>query len=148
LLGNTCFNEAGNLAAASSICLKPESQHYFGGFGPGGKMRKREETAMTVARGGFSHVSDIVRGWRSTHWLVLVIAVLGVGVLYGIVNYGQTMRANALDQLRQTIADEDRAFCEKFGMHAGAPEFVACRQELGTIRQKQADRERAARDFF
>jgi hypothetical protein len=54
------------------------------------------------------------------------------------------MLAIADDQLRQAIADEDRVFCEKFGMPAGTPQFVACGQELGIIRQKQADRDRAA----
>jgi hypothetical protein len=29
-------------------------------------------------------------------------------------------------------------------MRAGTPQFVACSQELGIIRQKQADRDKAA----
>jgi hypothetical protein len=78
------------------------------------------------------------------HWLLLVIAVLGAGVLYEIANYGEKMRAIAEDQVRQTVADEDRRFCEKFGMHTGTPQFDKCRQELGVIRQKQGDRGRQA----
>jgi hypothetical protein len=55
-------------------------------------------------------------------------------------NYGQKTRAIAEDRLRQTVADEHRSFCEKFGLSAGTPHFFACGQELGIIRQKQADR--------
>lgn len=99
---------------------------------------------MTNAKIGFARVADSVRGWRSAHWLVLVIAVLGAGVLYATFISGQKMLAIAEDKLRQTVADEDRAFCEKFGMRDGTPEFVACGQGLGIIRQKQADRDRAA----
>jgi hypothetical protein len=96
------------------------------------------------AKTGFARVADSVRDWRSERWLVLVIAVLGAGVLYGLFLYGQRMRAIAEDQLQQTIADEDRAFCEKFGMRVGTPQFIACSQEIGIIRQKQIDRDRAA----
>ena len=99
---------------------------------------------MANAKTGFARVADSVRDWRSERWLVLVTAVLGAGVLYGLFLYGQRMRAIAEDQLQQTIADEDRAFCEKFGMRAGTPQFIACSQEIGIIRQKQIDRDRAA----
>jgi hypothetical protein len=75
---------------------------------------------------------------------ILVIAVLGVGILYATFIYGQKRLAIAEDRLRQTIADEDRAFCEKFGMRAGRSQFAACGQEFGIIRQEQADRDRAA----
>lgn len=99
---------------------------------------------MTNAKVGFARVADSVRGWPSEGWLVLVVVVLGVGVLYATFLYGQKRLAIAEDRLRQTIADEDRAFCEKFGMRAGTSQFVACGQELGIIRQAEADRERAA----
>jgi hypothetical protein len=99
---------------------------------------------MTNAKIGFARVAESVRGLRSEHWLVLVIAVLGAGVLYAAFISGQRMRAIAEAQLQQTAADEDRAFCEKFGMRAGTPQFVACGLELWIIRQKQADRDRAA----
>jgi hypothetical protein len=68
--------------------------------------------------------------------------------MYACFNYGQKMRAIEEDQLRQTIAEEDRAFCEKFGMSAGTTQFSGCVQQLGIIRQKQADRERAAAQGF
>jgi hypothetical protein len=99
---------------------------------------------MTNRKSGFARAADSDRGRRSEHWLILVIAVLGAGVVYATFMSGQKMLAIADDQLRQTISDEDRVSCEKFGMRAGTPEFVACSQELGIIRQKQADRDRAA----
>jgi hypothetical protein len=99
---------------------------------------------MTNTKMSGDRVTDSIRGWGSTHWVALVIAVLWVGVLYAAFNSGQKMLAIAEDQRRHTIADEDRAFCDKFGMRAGTPEFVACGQDLGIIRQKQTDRDRAA----
>jgi hypothetical protein len=93
---------------------------------------------------GFARAADSTRARRSERWLVLVIAVLGAGVVYETLISVQRMRAIAEDQLWRTIADEDRVFCEKFGMRAGTPQFVACGQELGIIRQRQADRDRAA----
>jgi hypothetical protein len=99
---------------------------------------------VAKAKTGFARVADGVRDWRSEGWLVLVIAALGAGVLYGLYLYGQRMRAIAEDQLQQAIADEDRAFCEKFGMRFGTPQFIACSQEIGIIRQKQINRARAA----
>jgi|HubBroStandDraft_1064217.scaffolds.fasta_scaffold272246_2 hypothetical protein len=99
---------------------------------------------MPNAKIGFARVTDSVRGWRSERWLVLVIVVLGPAVLYSAFSYGQKMRAIAEDRLWRTIADEDRAFCEKFGMRADTPRFVTCGQELWIIRQRQADRDRAA----
>ena len=50
---------------------------------------------MANAKTGFARVADSVRDWRSERWLVLVIAVLGAGVLYGLFLYGQRMRAIA-----------------------------------------------------
>jgi hypothetical protein len=99
---------------------------------------------MSNAKSGFTRKADSVRRGNYAHWLILAIVVLGVGVLYEAFRYGQKMRAIAEDQLQRTVADEDSAFCEKFGMRAGTPQFVACGEELGIIRQKQADRDRAA----
>lgn len=103
---------------------------------------------MTNAKMGGARVADSVRGLSSAHWIALVIAVLVSGVLYAAFLYGQKMLAIAEDQRRQTVAEEDRAFCDKFGMRAGTPEFVACGQELEIIRRKQADRDRAAAEGF
>jgi hypothetical protein len=99
---------------------------------------------MPNAKIGFARVTDGVRGWHSERWLVLVIVVLGAAVLYAAFSSGQKVRAIAEDRLWRAIADEDRAFCEKFGMHAETPQFVTCGQELWIIRQRQADRDGAA----
>jgi hypothetical protein len=54
------------------------------------------------------------------------------------------MRAIAREQFEQAVADEDHAFCEKFGLRAGTSEYVACCRELSVIRQKQTERDRSA----
>lgn len=60
--------------------------------------------------------------------------------LYAALISAPAMRAAEQEQLDRAIAEENRGFCEKFGMRAGTSEFVMCSQELATIRQKQADR--------
>ena len=97
---------------------------------------------MTIVKTGFASVVDGFAGWRFAYWPAA--AVLAAGALYAIFVLAPEMRAAAADRLQQAIADEDRAFCEKFGMRAGTSEFVACGQELGIVRQNQADRDRAA----
>jgi predicted MFS family arabinose efflux permease len=57
---------------------------------------------MTNAKNDFARVANSILGWRSTHWLVLVIAVLAVSVLYAAFISGRNMLAVAEDQLRQT----------------------------------------------
>ena len=44
---------------------------------------EREETAVSNRKIGFARAVDSDRGRRSERWLVLVIAVLGVGAVYG-----------------------------------------------------------------
>lgn len=74
----------------------------------------------------------------------LLIAVLVALGLYAIFVTGPAMRAVAQANLDRTLANENQAFCEKFGMRAGTSEFVACSQELTDIRKKQADRDNEA----
>ena len=83
-------------------------------------------------------------GWRSERWLFFVIALLTAGVLYELFTSARELRAIAEDRLWRTIADEDRAFCEKFGIRADTPQFLTCGKELWIIRQRQADRDRVA----
>lgn len=73
--------------------------------------------------------------------------LLAVAVAYGLHALfiaGPATRAAAQEHLEQTIADEDRRFCENFGMRSGSSAFVACSGELATIRQRQVDRDNAA----
>ena len=57
-------------------------------------------------------------------------------------NYGQKTRAIAEDRLRQTIAKRGPLILREVRTTRGTPEFAACGQELGIIRQKQADCDR------
>lgn len=71
----------------------------------------------------------------------LLIVVLMAFGLYAIFVTGPAMRAVAQQNLDRTLASENRAFCEKFGMGVGTSEFVACSHELTVIREKQTDRD-------
>lgn len=74
---------------------------------------------------------------------LLIVLAMALG-LYAIFVTGPAMRAVAQANLERTLADENRAFCEKFGMRVGTSEFVACSQELTVIRTKQTDRDNEA----
>ena len=74
----------------------------------------------------------------------LILAVLAACGLYVLFFSGPAMRAAADERLERTIADEDRQFCETFGMRSASAAFTACSRELAIIRQKQADRDNAA----
>ncbi|OSI79113.1 hypothetical protein BSZ21_01675 [Bradyrhizobium canariense] len=58
------------------------------------------------------------------------------------------MRAAAQQQLVEALTDENRSFCERFGMRVGSNEFVACNEGLAIVRQKQAARDSAAANGF
>jgi hypothetical protein len=74
---------------------------------------------------------------------LFIAAMVAYGLTAAFVT-GPAMRVAAQQQLAQTIADENRAFCEKFGMQVGSSEFAACSQELAIVRQKQTDRDNEA----
>jgi hypothetical protein len=74
----------------------------------------------------------------------LAVAILVACGLHAVFFAGPAMRAAAHEYVERTIADEDRQFCEKFGMRSGTDAFTACGKELSIVRQKQADRDSAA----
>ncbi len=74
----------------------------------------------------------------------LFFAVLVAGGLHALFISGPAMRATAHEYLERAIADENRQFCETFGMRSGSAAFTACSKELAIIRQKQVDRDNAA----
>jgi hypothetical protein len=74
----------------------------------------------------------------------LAVAVLVAWGLHAVFIAGPAMRAAAHESVGRAIADEDRQFCEKFGMRPGSDAFTACGKELSVVRQKQADRDSAA----
>ena len=74
----------------------------------------------------------------------LAVAILVAWGLHAVFIAGPAMRAAAHESVERSIADEDRQFCEKFGMRSGSDAFAACGRELSIVRQKQADRDSAA----
>jgi Mn2+/Fe2+ NRAMP family transporter len=78
---------------------------------------------------------------------IVISLFIAVMVAYGLTAAfvtGPAMREAAQQQLAQKIADENRAFCERFGMQVGSSEFAVCSQELAIVRQKQTDRDNEA----
>lgn len=74
----------------------------------------------------------------------LLLAVLVAFALHVIVSAGPAARAAAQEYVARAVAEEDRQFCEMFGMRSGTDTFVACSRELANIRQRQVDRDSAA----
>ncbi len=74
---------------------------------------------------------------------LLVVVLMAFG-LYAVFVAGPAMRVVAQESLDRTLADENRAFCKKFGMRVGTSEFAACSQELTVIRNNQTERDSEA----
>jgi len=80
---------------------------------------------------------------RSLAYALLVVVLVAFG-LYAVFIAGPAMRAAAHEQVVRAVADEDRQFCERFGMRSGTDAFAACSRELSIVRQRQLDRDNAA----
>jgi hypothetical protein len=89
------------------------------------------------------HKFDSVRPGPSLAYAGLIAAMLACG-LYAVFITGPSMRADAQARLTQTVAEETKSFCEKFGMRAGTAEFLDCSRELATVRERQVEADRAA----
>jgi hypothetical protein len=87
-------------------------------------------TELAAARGGAV--------LRTAYWIVF--GLLGAFGIYTVLITGPGARASADQNLQRTIAEENRTFCEKFGMRIGTDEFAACGMELMIIRQNQQKR--------
>ena len=74
----------------------------------------------------------------------LFAAILVAFGLHAVFIAGPVMRAAAHEAVVRAIADEDRQFCETFGMGSGTDAFTACSRELSVIRQRQVERDNAA----
>ena len=95
---------------------------------------------MTKLSAGSAVDSQIV---SRIPFALLVVFLVAFG-LYAIFVTGPAMRAVAQANVENTLSEENRAFCEKFGMHVGTSQFVACSQELMAIRKNQTDRDSEA----
>ena len=62
-------------------------------------------------------------------------------LIYSLVSpAGVRARANAELELQDEIADENKAFCESFGMPPATPDHNRCVMKLNEIRAKQQQR--------
>jgi hypothetical protein len=73
----------------------------------------------------------------------LLLAVLVACGLHALFISGPAARQAAREELVRIIADEDRQFCDSFGLRAASAPFAACSGKLAIIRQKQTDRDNA-----
>jgi hypothetical protein len=80
---------------------------------------------------------------RAVTYVLLVIFMAAFG-LYAVFISGPSMRAAAHEDTVRAVAEEDRQFCEMFGMRSGTDAFAACSKQLSIVRQKQVDRDNAA----
>jgi len=82
--------------------------------------------------------------WPRSLAYALLVAVLVAFGLHAVFIAGPAMRAAAHEQVVRAVADENRQFCEGFGMRSGTDAFAACSRELSNVRQRQVDRDNAA----
>jgi hypothetical protein len=95
-------------------------------------------TEIKTASSGFADVP------LPTIASALVAAVLVAWGLHSVFIAGPAMRAVAHESMERAVADENRQFCEKFGMRAGSDAFAACGKKLSVVRQRQTERDSAA----
>ena len=81
---------------------------------------------------------------RPTLAFVLLMALVVTFGQYALFISGPAAQAAAQEQLKRSIAEEDRDVCGQFGIRPGSSQFDVCSRELAVVRQKQADREKAA----
>lgn len=72
------------------------------------------------------------------HIVVLVIALCALVV--GVMLYAPVFWRNTAAARAAVIEQEDREFCERFGMPVGSAAFPACAANLGELRQRHGDR--------
>lgn len=96
---------------------------------------------MTEAKTGTPSLARVQLPALAYSLLLAVLTAFGLNALFFS---GPAMRIAAQEQLEQTIAAEDRGFCEMFGMRSDSAAFAACSRELAIIRKRQVDRDSAA----
>jgi len=76
--------------------------------------------------------------WSWTPAIVFGTAVIALAIHATV--YAPAMWRTAELLKAEQIDQENRTFCEKFGMPHGSERFAACQASLGEIRQWHADR--------
>ena len=89
------------------------------------------------------------KGFPSPHRTLLAIASWApavtlaaalIAVIVSITVYGTAVRAAAERQQAEDIAQENRFFCEKFGMDRATEVLTACGSHLNEIRKREKER--------
>lgn len=63
-----------------------------------------------------------------------------IALIVSMIVYGPALRAAAERQEAEEIAQENRFFCEKFGMDRGTEALTACAGHLREIRRREKER--------
>ena len=69
-----------------------------------------------------------------------VVAVSALLFLYGVIYAFPNARHAALQQEQELVEQENRAFCEKYGMPFGTREHTVCAEDLMDIRANERQR--------
>ena len=81
----------------------------------------------------------------------LLTGVLVAGVMFTAAAYlvalGEHARVEEQRETAAEVAQEDAAFCTKFGVGPGTPTFASCTEELAQIRHREDERSFAQADL-
>ena len=90
-------------------------------------------------------VNWLLDGLVAALWTAAI--AMAVFALYILSPFGARDRDAAREQMSAEIRTESRAFCEKFGMPAGAEQHLQCVLELDKIRTNEDQRTGASVDL-
>ena len=92
----------------------------------------------SLQRGRAAFLSLINQWGNRTTWIAA--AITAVLFLYAVVYAFPNARRTAMQQERDAIESENRAFCEKYGMPFGTRRHTLCAEDLMDIRANERQR--------
>jgi hypothetical protein len=94
-------------------------------------------TVMYLSRNGWTIIRRI---YHTVHMALWALLVAGVAFLLLNIPRMQEARAIAEAQRMQQIAEENRFYCEKWGLRVGSHEHVICMMDLVHMRKEVEQR--------
>jgi hypothetical protein len=92
---------------------------------------------MYSSRNGWAIIRQVYDTVHMTLWALLV-----AGVLFLLLNIPRMLEARVIAEARrvQEISQENKLYCEKWGMRAGTHEHLMCMMDLDAIRAEVEQR--------